>query len=512
MYFTQGLHRAFQKYPNKIATICEGRQNSFATLLGRVGSFAAGLRALAGDSNLPNIAILALNSDYYLETLLSVAWLGGVSVPLNTRWSESEIQFALQDSDVEILIVDEAFGAMSKKLRQACPALRVVIKLGVSDNSDDFVGAQRLIESNSPIEDLRQGGDCLLGIFYTGGTTGRSKGVMLSHNNLCSSAMATLATGVFNTDSVGLHLAPMFHLADMLMLTSLLISGSQHIILPAFSPVDTLSLIEQYKVTDTLVVPAMLGAIVHTPTIEQTDLSSLQHVLYGASPAPTVLLEKTMSVMPAVNLMQGYGMTESGALISFLSPEAHRDEGNSQRLKAAGQAAMDVEVRIVDEDDNEVKREQVGEIVCRGPNVMRGYLGMDDVTKETLRGGWLHTGDLGYMDDEGFIFIVDRAKDMIISGGENVYSVEVENAVASHPSVAAVAVVGLPDEKMGEKVHAAIILNSGAELDLKDLQEHCRQTIAGYKIPRSMGVLDAFPMSGAGKVLKRDIRSELIKT
>jgi long-chain acyl-CoA synthetase len=507
MYLTQGLHRALQKHPDKVAVICGARETTFRALADRVARLAAGLKSLAEGRQPPRVAILSLNSDHYLEAYLAIAWMGGVAVPVNSRWSAPEIAFSLNDAGVDLLLIGPEFMGLAAGLCADCPSLRCLVAVGGTPPSGGAASLEALIAQHPPMPDTRAGGETLFGIFYTGGTTGRAKGVMLTHTNLLSSGLAALGAGPFGEGAVSLHVAPMFHLADMLLLSATLLRGGTHVILPAFDPARMIQTIETHHVTDTLIVPAMLAAVVNHPQIGARNLSSLRYLLYGASPAPETLLRQTLEKLPHVNLIQGYGMTESAALICFLLPDAHRDTANAHRLRSAGQAALDVEVRIFDAAGHEVQAGEIGEIACRGPNVMQGYWGMEEATRETIRNGWLHTGDVGKMDDAGFVYIVDRAKDMIISGGENVYSSEVENVIAAHPAVAAVAVIGIPDEAMGERVHAAVVLRAGVSgLSLEDLQAHCRLRLAGYKLPRSMEILQALPMSGAGKVLKTEIR------
>lgn len=507
MYFTQGLHRALQQHPNRLALKCDDRQHTFCELADRVSRFASGLGGVVeAEAGTPRIAILSLNSDYYLEAYLAIAWMGAIAVPVNTRWSTAEIAFSLDDCGAETLLVDDTFAEMGAGLLKQCSALKALVHLGQSNDVGPARGGDRLISTSTPMADTRTSDDALFGIFYTGGTTGRSKGVMLSHRNIISTGLATLGSGAFGEDSIGLHAAPMFHLADMVMFSSLILRGGTHVVLPAFDPSKMIDMMATNKVTDTLVVPAMLAALVNNSAIESADLGALSYILYGASPAPEPLLNLTQKKLPHVNLMQGYGMTESSGVIAFLAPEAHRDVNNRQRLRAAGRAALDVEIRIVDENGSPVDVEEVGEIAFRGPNVMQGYLNMKEATEEVLKGGWMRTGDLGYLDEGGYVFIVDRAKDMIISGGENVYSTEVENTVAKHPAVMGVAVIGIPDDSMGEKVHASVVLKPSESLTLEDLQAFCRDHLGGYKIPRSLDVIDAMPMSGAGKILKTKLR------
>jgi long-chain acyl-CoA synthetase len=365
----------------------------------------------------------------------------------------------------------------------------------------DIAGLDALIEAADPLAKAGAGGEDLLGIFYTGGTTGRPKGVMLSHANLCSSGLSMLAEGVFKEGAVGLHVAPMFHLADMLLTTCLVLRGCTHVMLPSFSPEAVLNHVARFGVSDMLVVPAMLQAIVDHPSVGNFDTSSLCNILYGASPASETLLRRTMAAFPGVRLTQGYGMTESAAFICALPWHQHVvDHDGPNRLRAAGRSTFDVHLRIVDSNDRELPRGEIGEVIVKGPNVMQGYYNMPEAT-----------ADMAWMDGDGYVFIVDRAKDMIISGGENIYSAEVENAVASHPAVAANAVIGIPHDQMGETVHVALVQRPGCELTLEALQAHCRALIAGYKVPRSMEIRPSLPLSGAGKVLKTELREPFWK-
>lgn len=506
MQFTQGLHRAVQRHPDTVATHCDGRSRTFRELHDRVARLAGGLRAL-GIGRGDRVCVLALNADHYLETYLAVAWLGAVINPANFRWSADEIVYALNDSGSDVLVIDDAFAPMLPSLCKGRPRLHTVIHCGKGTVPEDVHAMEALIATATPVADVGAGGDTLFGIFYTGGTTGRPKGVMLTHANLCSSALALMADGALPEGTVGLHAAPMFHLADMMLTTCLLLRGGTHVMLPAFRPDAVLDLIEHHQITDLLLVPAMLQALVDFPGARDRDTSSVQRILYGASPAAEALINRVQAVLPGASLMQVYGMTEMSAVMTILEPTLHMPEARVRgKIASGGRAACHVLLRIVDTDGNECPRGKVGEITATGPGVMLGYLNQPDATAEAVRAGWMHTGDLGYMDEEGYVFVVDRLKDMIISGGENVYSSEVEQAIARHPAVAACAVVGIPCPQLGEKVHAAVVMRSGQTLDQTELYEHCKQLIAGYKCPRSLELRETLPISGAGKILKSEIR------
>lgn len=263
--------------------------------------------------------------------------------------------------------------------------------------------------------------------------------------------------------------------------------------------------ISEHKVTDVLLVPTMIQMLIEAPETADADLTSVQRVIYGASPISRAVLERARKRMESAAFIQAYGMTELAPVATLLTPADHEDPSLT---RSAGRAAAHAEIAVVGPDDHELPRGQVGEVIVRGDNVMAGYWNKPEQTAAALRGGWMHTGDAGYLDDRGYLFIVDRLKDMIITGGENVYSAEVENALAGHPDVAACAVIGVPDARWGERVHAVVVLQPGREATGEQLREFCRSQIAGYKLPRSVAFVDALPISSAGKVLKRELRRQ----
>jgi long-chain acyl-CoA synthetase len=371
-----------------------------------------------------------------------------------------------------------------------------------------FHSFERLIDSHDPGSDAERGGADLAGLFYTGGTTGRSKGVMLSHHNLTSNALHTLAPIGWRQDDVFLHAAPMFHLADGALTFCVATLAGTNCFIEAFEPAATLRAIQEHRVTQALLVPTMINLLVNHPGVRSYDLSSLRGIAYGASPMPEAVIRKAMALLPGVRFYQAYGQTEAAPVLTVNGPENHVTDGpNAGRLRSAGQAVPGVDVAILDEEDREVPRGTVGQICARGNNVMLGYWDLPELTAQTLAGGWLHTGDGGYMDEDGFVYVVDRVKDMIISGGENVYSAEVENVIHQHSAVSECAVIGIPHAKWGEQVHAIVRLEDGQSLDQAGLIAHCKVLIATYKCPRSVEFRsEALPISGAGKILKAELR------
>lgn len=510
MYLTQSLQRSARSCPRKLATICGSRRTDYATMLDRVARLGGALRSLGvgpGD----RVALLSLNSDRYLEYFYAVYWAGAVVNPANIRWSAGEIAYSLADCDTRVLFVDDQFLPMLPALRGQAPSLKSVIHCGDGETPDGLLSYEELVRTQEPADEIVRGGEDLAGVFYTGGTTGFPKGVMLPHRSLYANGLALVADAA-NIDfrnMIGLHSAPMFHLADHAFTNGLAMAGATHVMLPMFNPQQVAETIERERVTGALLVPTMVQMLADAPTTAQHDLSSLGFLLYGGSPIAEAVVDRALRIMPHVRLMQGYGMTELGPLATLLPHESHVGEGRAGgKLRSAGRPTLIADVRIVGLDGNEVPRGEHGEVAVRGPGMMLGYWNKPEETATAIRGGWMHTGDGGYMDDDGFVYISDRIKDMIVTGGENVYSVEVENAVAKHPAVLQCAVIGVPDDKWGEVVHACVVPRPGAQVTLEELQQHCKALIANYKVPRALELLDELPLSGAGKVLKNKLREK----
>jgi long-chain acyl-CoA synthetase len=506
---TYGLHRALLLNRDRTAFWFGDRHRSWAEVADRVARLAGALKHL-GVGKGDRVAVLMLNQDRYLELYLGTAWTGAVIVPLNVRWSAIENEDALRDCRPQILITDSTFASMSGELAGKLGIIRLVY-------ADDFAGNspasaldyEEMIGSASPVPDAEARDGDLAGIFYTAGTTGRSKGVMLSHRNLMANSRNMLADQLTDEDAVYLHAAPMFHLANSAEMYLNFLAGSGNAIVRAFTADGVAQAIERYKVTHTLLVPTMVQMLVDHPSVDQYDLSSLRSILYGASPMNEAVLERAMKKLPEVEFTQAYGMTELSPCATVLPWQDHLGEARKKgRHRSAGRPAFMVDVRVVDAYDRPVPPRTVGEIVARGENVMLGYWERPEETAKAVVDGWMHTGDGGYMDGDGYVYVVDRIKDMIISGGENVYSAEVENCVAQHPAVAQCAVIGIPSDQWGEAVHAIVVRKTGVAVAADDIIAFCRERIAAYKCPRSVDIRDdTSPLSGAGKILKRELRA-----
>ncbi len=508
MYLSQCIRRAAQVAGDEIATIDGERILTWKQCLHRVQHLAGAIRGKLALKQGDRAAILALNSDRYFEYSYGMVWAGCVFVPLNTRLAPPEIAYWLNDSGSEVLFVDDTFLPAVKALAGKLESVRDYVYIGTEATPDGMHRYDDLIDGAEPIEDAGLGYDDLAALYYTGGTTGVSKGVMLSHRNLQANAMQVIPAINFQPGMRWLHAGPMFHIADGLSIFGVTTMAGRHVFIPGFEPVAVLNAIQEHGITDTLLVPTMINMLVHHPDVGTYDLSSLRQLTYGASPMPEAVIRRALEVMPDVNFTHAYGQTECAPIVSFNGPECHRGEGlENGMFKSCGKAAIAVDVKIVDEEDNEVPPGTVGELCVRGPNVMLGYWNKPEQTAEALKDNWMHSGDGAYMTEAGFIYIVDRVKDMIISGGENIYSAEVESAVHQHPAVAECAVIGVPDEKWGEAVHAIVRLHEGQTAGEQDIIDHARGLIAGFKCPRRVSFRgEPLPLSGAGKVLKTELR------
>jgi acyl-CoA synthetase (AMP-forming)/AMP-acid ligase II len=502
VYLTQGLHRSLQRHPHKTALthVGEGfvRQHSFAQLRDGIARHAAALRA-HGVGPGDRVALLAPNHDLLVRALFACWWLGAVACPLNVRWSAPEVAHALSDSGARLLVVDPDLAALA-----AGTALPTLTLAQLADEA----------QSLSPLSDTRTGSDALASILYTGGTTGKSKGVMLSHANFWTASMTRGAELNNAPDSVSLLVAPLFHVAGLGRLIGQSIVGGACITMAQFRPAQVLDAIEAHGITDTIMVPTMLQALLDEPGFTPARAASLDRIAFGAAPMPPDLLERALGAWPHAEFFQAYGLTETAGAVCINLPANHRcAEARAQgRLHSVGRAGLGAEIQVVDEGGRPLPPGEVGEIVVTGPMVTRGYWNNPQATEGAFRDGWFRTGDAGRMDADGYLFIVDRIKDMIITGGENVYCAEVEGALRSHPLVSQAAVIGLPDARWGEAVHAVVVLAEGADpaqLGDEALRAWCRDRLAGYKCPRGVTYLDALPLSAAGKVLKNVLREQV---
>lgn len=489
--FADPLKYAARMAPNRTAVIDGSHTISYGDLLQRCRLLAGSLLAL-GLNKGDRVAILASNGQRYIETYMGVPAAGLVVVPLNTRHSESELKYALEDSQTKVLLVDRDPGTLAQSVDHVI-MIPMAYDAMLSAAAEHDLGLD--VEEND-----------LAGLFYTGGTTGKSKGVMLSHRNLIANAFHYLAAVPQCIDDVMLVMAPLFHAAGSNGVIANIWTLGTQVTLAAFDPSVALDLIERHGITESLGVPTMLAAIAEEQHARPRKSDTLKMLAHGGSPIATEILRRTHSAFPTAELVEVYGATELSPICTILKNE--QDLIDSPIARSCGRPAVGIEVEILDAQGGIVPSGEIGEVVVRGPNVMQGYWNKAEQTAEVLRGGAYWTGDLGYMDDDGFVFLVDRSKDMIVTGGENVYCTEVEEVLYQHSAILEVAVFGVPDEKWGEAVWAVIVAREGKEIDTQQVIDFCRERIAGYKVPKGLDIqLEPLPKSGPGKVLKRELRA-----
>lgn len=492
----QAIIRAAQINGHGAATKGVHGTRTWEAFTDRVSRLGQALDALGLERD-ASIGILGLNSDRYLEALYGIWWCGRVAVPMNSRFALAEHVFSLQDAGVRAVLVDRNFLDMARQVAGALPDVRFV---ALDDPAENWLCAEEMISAYDGMAPGSRPANALAGIFYTGGTTGVPKGVMHSARSLWAGA-ACLGTELRLPDGVCyLHATPMFHLGDMAL--SLLTSGlaGTHSFLAQFDPVGAVKVMDDDGVQLTALVPTMIASILDAGDLEPGSLASLHTLVFGGSPIPDALMLRLRKALPGIRLCQIFGQTETVANGTMLPDE--------QRAGSAGRALFGNAVGIFDAHGRRVRPDVVGEIWVNGPSAMLGYWNNPELSASTLADGWVRTGDAGYQDAQGYLYVCDRMKDMIISGGENIYSAEVENAVASFEDVAQVAVIGVPDPHWGERVHAVIVPKRGSPISLKDIQDHCRPLIAGYKLPRSIELRDEpLPLSAVGKVAKNILRA-----
>ncbi|MGV9298822.1 acyl-CoA synthetase [Amycolatopsis sp. NPDC003676] len=481
----QWIARRSTVTPEAVALVAAetGERITYAELEHRVARRAAALRGL-GVRKGDRVALLGLNSTGYLETLFAVAWLGAITLPINFRLAAAEVEYLLEDARPVVVVHDDTFAALAKEAADG----RALV------NNSELLQEDR-------VEPEPTGADDVAVLMYTSGTTGRPKGAMLTHGNLEANAINVLTSGEGLLPSdITLTVAPLFHIGGLALFTlPLLYAGGTVVVAGKFDPQQTLALIQREKVTVHFMVPAMWAAMTQVPDFDSYDLSRLRYLLCGGAPCPLPVIEFYEG--KGLTFVEGFGMTE-------LSPAALVLESAFVRSHAGsvGRPFLHVEARIVDERDDDVPTGTVGELVLRGPNVFAGYWGLPEASAETMRGGWFHSGDLARCDADGFVTLVDRKKDMIISGGENVYPIEVEQVLHRHPGIADVAVIGAPDPRWGETV-IAVVVPADDSLDGDAVIAYCRERIAAFKCPRRVEVVDELPRNATGKLLKRELRA-----
>ncbi|WP_427965582.1 long-chain-fatty-acid--CoA ligase [Altererythrobacter sp.] len=485
--------------PRSIATEQDGRCIDFGALE-ELTRRTIGLFQDHGLVKGDRIAWLGKNSDLYAVLFAAAGRMGVVIAPVGWRLAPPEVAYIVKDTQARLVFAGEGFLDTAQAV--AAPL----------SPAPEVIGEQRaweMILAREPAEYDPAGPDDGVLQLYTSGTTGNPKGVVLSNANLLSlrrdAVAAELPWSMHQTDDCILVAMPVAHIGGTGLINIAIASGVRALIQAEFSPEGVLDGMDQ-GVTQMFIVPAALQMVIQHPRAAKTDFSGFRYLMYGAAPIPLDLLREAVQTMPATGFLQAYGMTETTGTIALLPPEDHTLEGN-QRMRSAGKAVPGAEIAILGPDGKELPRGEIGEVAVRSPSNTAGYWHLPEATEETIDAdGWLHTGDAAFMDDDGYVYIQDRIKDMIISGGENVYPAEVESAIYGHPAVAEVAVIGVPSEKWGEEVKACIVAKPGMEVDQADVLAWTRERIAPYKVPKSVDVIPALPRNPTGKILRRELR------
>jgi len=484
----------------------EGRRTSFSefdVLTNRVANALIALGVKPGD----RIAYLGKNSDIYFELLLGAMKAGVVMAPVNWRLAGPEVAFIVGDCKAPVLFVGPEFIAQVRNIKPQLSSVRTVMTTeGGAPKWQDF-GAWRDAQSGNDPKVPISSKDIAIQL-YTSGTTGKPKGAMLSHANFLNALEAggdqELDWKNWTEDDVSLVAMPVFHIGGSGWGVTNLYHGAKGVIAREFDPTKVLDFFEQSGITKLFMVPAAMQFVVRQPRARQVDFSRLKYMLYGASPIPAALLKECIEVF-GCGFVQMYGMTETTGTIVALPPEDHVE--GLDRMRSAGKALPGVELAIFDANGNPLPPGEVGEIATRSGSNMAGYWNLPEATAKTLGSdGWLRTGDAGYMDSDGYLYIHDRIKDMIISGGENIYPAEVESAICDHPDVAEVAVVGVPDDIWGEAVKAVVVMKQGKQASASDIINFTRERIAGFKTPKTVDFIEALPRNASGKILRRHLR------
>jgi acyl-CoA synthetase (AMP-forming)/AMP-acid ligase II len=484
MMHTHSLGRAARFYSERIALASAGRRPTFQDLHDRVRRIAASLRRQGfgiGD----RLALLLPNEADYIELIFACTWLGAIAVPLNSRLTAKEIDHVLADANPRGIIRHSSMPVPTVQLKWQL----VLDEQPLDAQSESFPEA---------IYDP----EAVLAFIYTSGTTGRPKGVVLTHANILASLNHVNYWMPYQEGGVYLHAAPIFHIADFPFLFGACAFGTCQVTIPKFSPQSFCEAVERERVTHTVLVPTMINMLTQFPDLKNYDLSSLGYIGYGGSPIAPELIQQVRKILPGLKLVQVYGLSETGFLSGLRD-----DEHTRERLKSCGRSCPGIDVRVVDESGKEVEAGHPGELVARGENVMNCYWNNTEETALAFRDGLFRTGDIGYQDKDGYLYILDRLKDMIVTGGENVYCGEVEAVINEHPAIREAAVFGIPDPQWGELVATCVVLKPRYALSAEDLTAYCRRSLANFKVPRLIEYSEVeLPKVGSGKILKRVLR------
>ena len=534
MVLTETLAKAVKLFPRKRAIVCGGRRWTYQEFSSRVYQLSRCLKRM-GLKKDDKVAILHPNCHTFLEAYYAIPQIGAVSVPINTRLSPGEIAFILKDSESKLLIADSMFRNPLEPIRKEIRGIKKILWTGEGEGNPSppvphpkasargGTCGKRSIDLNYE-EALRQedsgplpapsiDGEDIAQIYYTSGTTGRPKGVMLSHKNVTTHALGTIAEVHLTDSDVWVHVAPLFHLADAWATWAMTWVGGTHVLVREFDARAVLETLQREKVTLTNLIPTMLNLMVNHPDAGKFDYGSLRVLLSGGAPIAPEVVRRIVETFKC-DYIQTYGMTETSPYLTLSILKEHlrqlSDEDQLRFKSKTGREFIGVELKVVNEQGDEIKKDEkeVGEIIVKGDIVTKGYWKLPEETKKSIKEGWLHTGDMAVIDEERYVTIVDRKKDMILTGGENVYSTEVENILYMYPAILECAVVGVPDQKWGEAVKAIVVLKPGQKATEQEIIQFCKERIAHYKAPKSIDFIGALPRTGSGKIHKKNLRDK----
>jgi fatty-acyl-CoA synthase len=487
--------------PMRAITMFEGEPTTYADMAARAVALAGGLQE-RGVGRGDVVGLLSYNCPEFLQTMFAANYLGAVVMPINWRLAPPEIRYILEHSGARALVCDETLvePATQATAGMEDAPLRICVSPGAVAGWTTL--AELEAHAGAPVRAATDPDD-VHRLMYTSGTTGRPKGVMITHANLAWKNFAHLVEFGFTAADLGLACGPLYHVGALdLTTTSLIAAGATIVIHRAFDAAEVVVELERSRVTTVWLAPAMVNAIMAVPDLEQRDLSSVRVIINGGEKMPIPLIQRIQRVFPSAWFADAYGLTETVSGDTFLD----RDNVLA-KLGSVGRPCLHLELEIWDEHGRPMPADERGEIVMRGPKVFKGYWRDPDATAKAFEGGWFHTGDIGLRDEDGYVFIVDRLKDMIVSGGENIAGSEVERVLYEHAAVLEAAVVGRPDERWGEVPVVFVVLRPGMDATADDLMAHCRGQLARFKVPQEVTFLDALPRNPSGKVLKRDLRA-----
>jgi fatty-acyl-CoA synthase len=515
MILTEPLMKALKFFPQKEAIVCGGKRLTYQEFYDRINHLSHCLKSF-GVKKDEKVAILHPNCHYFLEAYYGIAQIGAISVPINYRLSPEEIAFILQDSESKVLIANPMFQKHVDSIRKKTLKINKTLwtEEGVIDEPHglnyeealNIANSDAIFETHTTDEDIAQ-------IYYTSGTTGRPKGVMLSHKNVTTHALGTIAEIHLTDRDVWIHVAPLFHLADAWATWAITWVGGTHVLIREFDAKTILETIEREKVTITNLIPTMLNLMVNHPDVTKFDYSSLRLLLSGGAPIAPEVVRKIVETFKC-DYIQTYGMTETSPYLTLSILKEHLKKLPREvqlRFKSkTGREFIGVALRVVNDRGEDIKKDEkeVGEIIVKGDIVTKGYWKLPEETEKSIKDGWLYTGDMAVMDEEGYVTIVDRKKDMILTGGENVYSTEVENVLYMHPAILECAVVGVPDQKWGEVIKGIVVVKPGQKVTEQEIIQFCKDKMAHYKAPKSIDFIKSLPKTGSGKIHKKGLRDK----